>query len=149
MRLERPCLALGPWIVALALNACGTTPNATPPDAGTGSPDASAPMLGLVMPQTLHDELAIKDFLLVDVHTPYAGEVPGTDAHIAFTSIDALVAFVGSDLDRKAVLTCLSGSMSLEAGQRLVDLGYRRIRSLDGGMNGWVAAGYTLTHTGP
>ena len=88
--------------------------------------------------------MANKDFLLIDVHTPNAGSIPGTDARIAYTDIAGLVAFIGPDLNTKVVLTCLSGGMSKQAGNALVALGYRNIWELTGGMTAWTAAGYPL-----
>ena len=42
------------------------------------------PSLAPVSPGALAAELEDKDFLLINVHVPYAGEVPGTDAHISY-----------------------------------------------------------------
>jgi rhodanese-related sulfurtransferase len=42
------------------------------------------------------------------------------------------------------VVYCKTNSMSTTAGKALVGQGYRAIRYLDGGMTGWVAAGYSL-----
>jgi rhodanese-related sulfurtransferase len=120
-------------------------------DAGAdaGGSDAGVAALGTIGVEELHTALAAKDFLMIDVHLPYAGEIPGTDAHIAYTEIDALAACIGADLERKVVLTCLGGPMSVESGDALVARGYRQIRWLVGGMNAWVNAGYTLTHELP
>ncbi len=109
-----------------------------------GGLDAGPPTLGAVSAAALHAELAQKDFLLVDVHVPRAGVVPGTDQSIPYTDVDGLAAFVGPNLDERAVLTCLGGHMSDEAGRALASRGYRAVRQLTGGMNAWVAAGYTL-----
>jgi phage shock protein E len=85
---------------------------------------------------------------MIDVHYPYAGTIPGTDARIPYDDIQALVNFIGPDLDRKVVLTCLSGHMSGIAGQNLVKLGYRHISQLKGGMNAWSKAGYPTNNDG-
>ena len=116
-------------------------------DAGTGvetDGGGGAATLGSVTAAELHAELESKDFLLIDVHTPYARVIPGTDARIAYTDVDALAAYIGADLDRKAVLTCMSGYMSDVAGSALAARGYRAIRQLEGGMEAWTAAGYPL-----
>ena len=107
--------------------------------------DLAPAKLGEISPQDLHAALATnKDFLLIDVHYPNAGSVPGTDARIAFDDIPALVAFIGSNLDTKVVLTCLSGGMSKQAGNAVVARGYRNISELTGGMTAWTNAGYQL-----
>jgi rhodanese-related sulfurtransferase len=122
---------------------------AAKPDAVTidmAATDLAPAALGEISPQQLHAALASKDFLLIDVHTPNAGSIPGTDARIAYTDISALVAFIGPNLDTKVVLTCLMGGMSKSAGNALVALGYRNISELTGGMSAWTTAGYSLVH---
>ncbi len=81
---------------------------------------------------------------LINVHIPYAGQIPGTDTHITYTDIEALVAFIGSDLDAPVALYCLSGPMSVSAGEALAARGYSRIHDLIGGMNAWRDAGFPL-----
>ena len=122
------------------------TPDAATPDAAT--PDAAAlpPALGHLSPEALFALLPQHGFQLIDVHTPYAGELPGTDAHIVYTDTEGLVAYIGADLNAPVVLTCLSDHMSVIAGNALVGLGYTHISSLDGGMRAWEAAGYPLEH---
>lgn len=94
------------------------------------------------------DELAAmlddKDFLLINVHVPYAGEIPGTDAHIAYTDVDGLVTYLGDDLSIKAVLYCSTGPMSVNAANKLIDEGYCQIHDFPGGMSAWQQAGYSL-----
>ena len=82
--------------------------------------------------------------LLVNVHTPYAGEIAGTDAHVQHRDTDALVNEIGPDLDRRVVLYCRTGPMSADAAGALAALGYREIWDLQGGMNAWQAAGHAL-----
>jgi len=111
-------------------------------DVAGAEPDAPPPALGSVSPAQLHQELEHKDFLLINVHIPDAGQIPGTDKHIAYDQVDQLVAFVGPDKTARVVLYCLSNYMSTIAGQQLVALGYSAVRYLDGGMSAWKAAGY-------
>jgi rhodanese-related sulfurtransferase len=106
--------------------------------------DLAPAKLAELSPQQLYALLANKDFLLIDVHYPNAGSIPGTDARIAFDDIPALVAFIGPNLDTKVVLTCFSGGMSKTAGDALVARGYRNVSELTGGTNAWTRAGYTL-----
>ena len=123
-----------PICLALLLAAACSDHGAALPDAG----------LGVVTPAELHELLTHKDFLLIDVHTPYAGTIPGTDISIPYDHVDDIAAYIGPDLEAKVILTCLGGSMSGSAGWALVARGYRAVRHLQGGMNAWVAAGYTL-----
>ncbi len=113
------------------------------PDAAM-PPDAATPVLGEISPAQLTAMLAAKDFLMIDVHVPYEGTIPGTDTSIPFSSVDALVACIGADLNRKVVLTCMSGGMSRIAGTALINRGYRNLSELTGGMRAWTNAGGTL-----
>ena len=113
-------------------------------DTANPATDLAPAALGEISAQQLHTALANKDFLLIDVHYPNAGSIPGTDARIAFDDIPVLVAFIGPNLDTKVVLTCLSGHMSKTAGDTLAARGYRNISELTGGMSAWTATGYTL-----
>jgi len=115
-------------------------------DTASSAGDAPPATLGELSPQQLHDMLVKKDFLLIDVHTPNAGSVPGTDARIAYTDIAGLVDFIGSNLDTKVVLTCLSGGMSKSASNALVARGYRNVWELTGGTTAWTNAGYPLVY---
>jgi rhodanese-related sulfurtransferase len=133
---------------AVDVDAVFVPPDAltTPPDAAPRPPDAGPPTLGTVTPADLFAALPADDLLLIDVHVPYAGELPNTDTHIVYTDTAALLAFIGPDRDTPVVLYCLTDHMSLIAGNALVAEGYRAIRSLAGGMRAWEAAGYPLEH---
>jgi rhodanese-related sulfurtransferase len=146
--------------IALMVAACSGAPpsgdagtpdsgagDAGPADAGpadAGASDAGPATLGFITASELHTALLAKDFLLIDVHTPREGVVPGTDTSIPFSDVNAIAAYIGADLNKKVVLTCLSSGMSDSAGSALAARGYRAVRHLQGGMNAWVAAGYTL-----
>jgi rhodanese-related sulfurtransferase len=107
--------------------------------------DQAAPAtLGVISVPELVTALQAKDFLLIGVHIPYAGQIPGTDANIAYNDVPAIASYIGSNLDQKVVVYCMSNSMSTAAGQDLVDLGYRAVRYLDGGMGAWTAAKHPL-----
>jgi rhodanese-related sulfurtransferase len=123
--------------------------SAAPPDATASPPDAPAPppapaSLGSLTPEALAAALPTRDFRLINVHVPDAGEIPGTDVHIEYTDTAALLADLGPDRDRSALVYCLTDHMALIAGNALVAEGYRRITYLEGGMRAWVAAGYPL-----
>lgn len=113
-------------------------------DADSGAADTVTAEVHELDSDTLAAWLAEDDVLLLNVHVPYAGEIPGTDAHIAYTDVDALAAEIGTDVDRVVVVYCKSGPMSAAAAAALVEREYRGIWDLPGGMNAWEAAGYTF-----
>jgi rhodanese-related sulfurtransferase len=97
----------------------------------------------LITAQELHGMLTKKDFLLVNVHVPYDGEIEKTDAFIPYDEItehlDRLPA-----RDARVALYCRRGNMSDLAVHALVRLGYTNLYDLEGGMTAWVAAGFPL-----
>lgn len=130
-------------------------PDAGPPDTGpvdTAPPEDLAPPKAEYQPieaATLHGWLEAKDFLLINVHVPYAGDLPDTDANVAYTNLGGLIDALSHDKSTKVVLYCLTGPMSFKAANDLVDLGYWNVYDLKGGMNAWKAAGYAIEQNPP
>lgn len=88
--------------------------------------------------------LAKKDFLLINVHVPYEGEIEQTDAFIAFDKIGQTPGALPDDKNAKIVLYCLSGRMSEIAANELARLGYKQVSHLGGGMRDWQAGGFRV-----
>jgi rhodanese-related sulfurtransferase len=92
----------------------------------------------------LVDKLQTKDFVLVNVHIPYAGEIDNTDLFIPFDRIAQNLSQLPSNKDAQIVVYCRSGGMSAISATELVRQGYTNVWNLDGGMNAWTAAGEPL-----
>lgn len=97
-----------------------------------------------VTAKELNSMLKSKDFVFINVHIPFAGNIAGTDLSIAYDQIEQNLSQLPADKNAKIVLYCRSGRMSAIASEELVSLGYANIWNLDGGMDAWVQAGYPL-----
>jgi rhodanese-related sulfurtransferase len=97
-----------------------------------------------VTPDRLAEMLKAKDFTLVNVKTPYIGEIDGTDLYIPYDQLKARAAALPQAKTAKILVYCRSGAESKEAAQTLLDLGYTNVWNLDGGMNAWTSSGRQL-----
>ncbi len=113
------------------------------------STDGAQPSYVDVTPQDLSSMLERKDFLLVNVHIPYAGEIGDTDLFLPYDEIGDRLQELPSGQDTRIVLYCRSGGMSAIAASTLVSAGYTNVWNLDGGMIGWEEAGYLLVNERP
>ncbi len=124
-------------------------PSGTGSSAPTGSPQGTVVQANgghwtNITPDTLAGMLAKKDFTLLNVKTPYMGEIAGTDLYIPYTDLAARAALLPSSKTARIVVYCRSGNESAIAAQTLIDLGYTNIENLDGGMTAWTATGRQL-----
>lgn len=94
-----------------------------------------------VTPDQLAQLLTHKDFTLVNVKTPYIGEIDGTDLYIPYDQLAARASALPANRGARILVYCRSGVESAQAAQTLLDLGYTNVWNLDGGMNAWQASG--------
>ena len=96
-----------------------------------------------ITPVDLDTMLKNTDLILVNVHTPFAGNIADTDLSIPYDQISAPenLAQLPADKNARIVLYCRSGRMSAIAAEELVSLGYTNIWNLEDGMVAWEQTG--------
>lgn len=136
-------------LAVLLLSACGqSTPAVTTPNLTTEREVTVDGKTYKVIPVTrLKSMLDNKDFLLVNVHIPYEGEIKGTDLFIPYNEIEKNLDKLPADKSAKIIIYCRSGNMSGIAAKTLARLGYTNIMDVEGGMVAWEKQGYPLLQT--
>ena len=99
-----------------------------------------------ISPDELNTMLKNKDFVFINVHIPFEGNIASTDLSIPYDQITepSYLAQLPNDKNARIVLYCRSGRMSAIAAEALVKLSYTNIWDLAGGMVDWEQAGYKL-----
>jgi phage shock protein E len=97
-----------------------------------------------VTPNEMHMMLKDKDFVFVNVHIPFAGNIAETDLSIPYDQIEQDLSQLPADKNAKIVLYCRSGHMSQIAAEKLVSMGYTNVWNLKGGMVDWEKEGFEI-----
>ena len=98
--------------------------------------NVTAPLLRQMLDQ--------KDFVFINVHVPYEGEIAPTDRFIPYDQVEKQIRQLPARKDAKILLYCQSGRMSDIAARTLVRLGYTNLWHLKDGMVEWRQQGYPV-----
>lgn len=132
------------FLLALVVAACSpqsSTPSVTPT---APSEQAEAEYRTLTIDEFAEVVANQNDaYSIINVHIPYEGEVAGTDAHVPYNDIDALISAL-PDKNAPIILYCRSGRMSEIASNALIERGYTQVYDVPGGMNAWQESGREL-----
>jgi len=110
-------------------------------NASTTSADASQ-----LSPSAFAEAVAQPIGVVINVHVPYEGEIPGTDAIVPYDDIDNS-GVLPSDASDPIFLYCMTGDMSRMAADTLASMGYTNVRTLAGGMDAWEASGRPIVNS--
>ena len=97
-----------------------------------------------ISPSELATMLESKDFVLINTHVPYAGEIEKTDLFLPYDQAAELVGRLPADKAAKIVVYCRSDRMSRIAADAWAAAGYTNLYNLAGGFEAWEQAGYPL-----
>jgi phage shock protein E len=126
--------------VAFVLTACAGDEATTTSSAASGD----VPEVKQIGPDELAEMLKDKDFLLINTHVPYEGEIEQTDLFIDYEQAAEMVSELPDDKDAKIVVYCRSDRMSTIAADVWAEAGYTNLYNLTGGFVAWEEAGYEL-----
>jgi len=132
--------------VFLTTAACGQGPDgraSTEGEEAASQEETTSPYADIGVDE-LREMMTEDDFVLVNVHVPFEGDIPGTDISIPFDEIAEHLDQLPEPRESKIVLYCRSGRMSEEAAATLASLGYMKVFNLVGGFRAWAAAGHEI-----
>lgn len=98
----------------------------------------------VVSVQELQTMLESKDFVMVNVHIPWQGDIPQTDQRLAYDQIRENLDQLPPEKDAKILVYCLTSGMAKKAIATLLAEGYTNLWMLDGGTTVWEEAGLSL-----
>lgn len=145
------CLLVVGFLGIMILIGCQTQPQ-TPTPVLTPLPTSAIGTI-VTLPYGTYIDISVaelqtmmknKDFILINVHSPVAGNIPGTDIALPYDQIDKNLDKLPGGKTQKLVLYGLDGRESGIASATMVKLGYTAIYNLVGGMDVWQQDGNNL-----
>lgn len=135
--------------VLLVATGCvpGSGPAPAPPSLGEpAGPGDSAPSVAsrLLDPAAFAAAVAEPGRVTINVHVPFEGSIPGTDANVPFHRIAADSPGLPAARRSPLAIYCKSGRMSAAAASELARLGFGDVVELRGGMDAWTQRGLPL-----
>lgn len=140
LRLRRYAVTAGLLAAILLPAGCGAAQDTSSPATTGASPAAYTD----ISPEQLAGMLEQKDFVLINTHVPYEGEIEQTDLFLPYDQAAELVDQLPADKSAQIVVYCRSDRMSRIAVEEWARAGYTNLFNLDGGFEAWEAAGYPL-----
>ncbi|MBI4295847.1 MAG: rhodanese-like domain-containing protein [Chloroflexi bacterium] len=134
-------------LLAIVLSACAQGTPSAPVQSGEIKVDGGS--FSRITAAQFDAMLQKKDFLLVNTHIPYAGEIKGTDLFMPYNEVEQNLTSLPADKGAKIVLYCRSGYMSDIAAKTLVRSGYTNVWDVEGGMMVWEREGHPLVQRTP
>ena len=125
------------------LSACGgdmATQASSPASSAATTPHAYID----ITPSELAAMLKNKDFVLINTHVPYEGEIAQTDLFLPYDRAAELIDQLPADKTAKIVVYCRTSHMSRIAADVWAKAGYTNLYNLAGGFTAWEQAGYPL-----
>lgn len=83
-------------------------------------------------------EMIKDDIFIIDVHIPEQDHIEGTDEFIPYNEIMNNIGKLPDDKTTKIIVYCRSGSMSIDASNALINLGYENVFNLEGGRDAYL-----------
>ncbi len=105
-------------------------------------------MVKTISPKDAFEKIKSKKAFVVDIREPefYKESHVTTAVSLPMYGVnaDALLKILPKDKSADVVVACYSGNTSKVMAREIEKLGYANTFSLDGGTNGWIAAGFPV-----
>ncbi len=86
-----------------------------------------------------------EEVFVINTHTPYVGEIENTD--LIAEQWDNMIIYkdqLPQDKNTPIAVYCRSGNMAETSTAQLIDIGYKNVYNLEGGMKAWEASGRNI-----